>query len=270
MWFHKNKKTIIGIAAAVILAVLILVVIKIGSSDYGVRGSLQNMISAVTKPIAQTADGIRKGVGGIFRFKEITAENEALQEKVARLQQEKTELKLTRQEKEELEELQQVFEYKEIEKKEVIAANISAMDYSGWQGVFTIDRGSQAGIKKGSPVISADGLIGKVVEVSEKTAKVASLLAENNKVSFQKEEDHEATGVLQSDGKGSLSGYLLEDDAEIQKGDELVTSGIGIYPAGLKIGKVINVEKKKGTQKVILSVRPETSVFGLRKVGIVL
>lgn len=265
----KTKK-LAAIAGAVALGAVLLFLLRAGASSYGIKGSIQNLTAAVTKPLYQAAAGIQKGFRGIFQFKKVTAENEVLKEEKQQLQLEKRQLALIRQEKEELEELQAFFQYEALGDYQATAANVAAMDYSGWPETFTIDRGSKKGIRTGCAVVSGDGLAGRVIQVSENTAKVASLLSEGNKVSFQTSGAKRQIGVIQSDGRGGLKGYLLEEDEGVKKGDELITSGIGTYPQGLKIGIITHIEKKKGTQRTLITAKPAVSFFTLKKVAVIL
>lgn len=265
-----RKKQIGAISAGILAGIILLFFLKAGSSDYGIKGSIQNMAATVTKPLYQAASGIQKGFRGIFQFKAVAAENDRLKEEMENLQQENAELALTRQEKAELEELQNVFQYEAAAQYQTVAANVSAMDYSGWQGVFTIDKGSHDGIKPGCTVLSGDGLVGKVTEVSEKTAKVRALLSDDSKVSFQTPGPKGKKGVLQSDGKAGLEGYLLEEGEGIKEGTKLITSGIGTYPAGITVGTITNIKKKEGTQRLLLEAKPAVSFFSLKKVAIIL
>lgn len=265
----KTKK-LAAIAGMVALGAMVVFFLKAGVSSYGIKGSFQNLTAAVTKPLYQAAAGIQKGFRGIFRFKEVTAENETLKKEMRKLQLEKRQLALIRQEKEELEKLQAFFQCEGIEDYQAAAANVAAMDYSGWPEAFTIDRGSRKGIRTGCAVVSGDGLAGRVIQVSEKTAKVASLLSEGNKVSFQTSGAQQQTGVIQSNGRGGLEGYLLGEDEGLKEGDELFTSSIGTYPQGLKIGVITHIEKKKGTQRTLIAAKPAVSFFNLKKVAVIL
>lgn len=263
---YKKFIWVIGILAVLLIAAIIFVK---GEGGSGLKGMVREAVAFVAKPVSSAADGIKFGFRGIFQFKELTAENESIKAENEKLRQENRSLELTGKEKRELEELRQVFQCESLKEEQIVAADVAALDYSDWQGVFLIDRGSEEGIKEGCAVVSGDGLVGKVTEVSPNTAKVATILSQQAKVSFQTAKG-ERTGVLQSDGGEGLEGYLLEEDETLKKGARLITSGIGTYPEGLELGKVTRVEKKKGTQRVVLEAEPAVSFFRLKKVGVIL
>lgn len=269
MWFGEHKKIIAGILAAIVSFALITALFRTGDGQTGIKERLQNAAGYVAEPAAKAVDGIKRGFSGIFRFKAITAENQQLIEERDLLKQENARLALDREEKQELEELSRVFHYDAAKKGEIQAADVIAVNYSNWEGVFTINKGSEDGLQTGCTVISGDGLVGKIAEVAKKTAKVETILANNNKVSFRAAGEDGQTGVLQSDGTG-LNGYLLQEGELVKKGDTLMTSGIGTYSKGLKIGKVTEVEKKTGSQRVLIKADPVVSFFKLRKVAVIL
>lgn len=267
---NDRKKKIAVICAAAVILIGAAFFLKAAGSAHGIKGTIQNMAAMVTKPVSQAIRGIQDGFRGIFRFKQVVAENEALKEEVAQLQLEKTELELTQNEKEELQELYGIFQYGAIAERTAVAANVTALDYTGQEGVITIDKGSDDGIQEGCCVVSGDGLVGKIAEVSEHSAKVASLLAEKSKVSFQITGKKKKTGVVESDGSGGLAGYVLEAKGTVKEGDELVTSGIGTYPEALKIGRVTKAEKKNETRMMTIQVSPAVSFSSLKKVAVLL
>lgn len=263
---QNNLKILICIAAAFAVAAGLL--IKFSSSPAGIKGGMQDAVSFITEPVSSAAEGIRKGFHGVFGFKAQIRENEELKEENQKLRQQNMRLQLIREEKEELEQLCSIFDYQLPDENQVVAANVAEMDLSRWHGVFTVDKGSSSGVRKGSAVVSGEGLVGKVSEVSRRTARVTSVLEQQTKISFQIEGGNGQTGVLQSSGSGKLSGYLSAEDAEAEKGDRLVTSGIGTYPAGLIIGTVTQVKKEEGDQWLQIEAEPAVSVFSLKKVGI--
>ncbi|MCI9597290.1 MAG: rod shape-determining protein MreC [Firmicutes bacterium] len=266
---HGKKKIIIICAAAAVL-IAAAVFFKAAGSSYGIKGTMQNAAAMVTEPVSQAIQGIKDGFRGIFRFKQVVAENESLKQEIQQLRLEQSELEMTRNEKEELKELQSVFHCEALAERRAVAADVTALDYTGQQGVIIIDKGSQDGVEAGSCVVSGDGVVGRITQVSERSAKVASLLAEKSKVSFQVKGKKKKTGVVESDGKDGLTGYVLEAKGTVKQGDELVTSGIGTYPEALKIGEVEKAEKKNGTQMLTIQVTPAVSFSSLKKVAVIL
>ncbi|MCB6992051.1 rod shape-determining protein MreC [bacterium 210820-DFI.6.37] len=263
---QNNLKILICVALIFLVAAGILV--KFRGGPNGIKGGTRDAVSFITAPISRTAQGIRNGFQGIFGFKTQMRENEALKEENQKLKQQNRQLKLSREEKEELERLCGIFDYQIPAETEVTAANVTGLDLSQWQGVFTIDKGSGSGITKGAAVVSGDGLVGKVSEVSGRTARVVSVLARQTKISFQIEGGNGQTGVIESDGQGKLTGYLADETEAIKQGDCLITSGIGTYPAGLVIGTVTRVKKTEDSQWLRIEAEPAVSVFSLKKVGV--
>lgn len=270
MKLQGDKKTIIKIGGGILIAAAIAFFLKSAAQPGDLKGMIQDAGSLIAKPVFAATGGIEDGFRGIFRFKDVLAENQVLKEENEALRQKAARLEFTKTEKEELEELCRVFDYSLLEENVILAANLTAMDESKWQEGFVIDRGSEDGIREGCTVVSGDGVVGKIAEVSPKSAKVASLLADGSKVSFQSGKSRDTLGIVQSDGKGGLSGYLLTEEEDIKKGERLETSGIGTYPEGLSLGKVTRVEKKKGTQRVLIEAEPQVAFARLKKVGVVL
>lgn len=266
----RRKKRIMAVCAAVAIFIGAAFFLKAAGSSNGIKGTLQNAASMVTTPVSEAIQGMKEGLRSLFRFKQVAAENASLKQEVERLQLEKAQMELTQNEKKELQELYSIFQYESMAGKSVVAANVTALDYTGQEGVIIINKGSRDGIGQGCCVVSGDGLVGKITEVSERSAKVASLLAEQSKVSFQVKGKRKKTGIVESDGRGGLAGYVLEAEGTVREGDELVTSGIGTYPEALKIGRIEKAEKKDGTQMMTVQVLPAVSFFSLKKVAVIL
>lgn len=110
-----------------------------------------------------------------------------------------------------------------------------------------LDRGIQHGVVAGQPVIDHVGIVGQVTRVFPFTSEVTLLTDRNQAIPVQ---------VLRSGlrsvayGRGSdnyLDLRFVPADADIQKGDILMTSGVdGVYPVGLSVAKVVEVENKTG------------------------
>lgn len=129
---------------------------------------------------------------------------------------------------------------------EVIGRNVS-----GWWHTVRINRGLADGLKEGTAIITTDGLIGRVLEISAHAADVLLISDPSSKVSARLPRTG-AFGIVRGAGAnaaGRVSCVMdyLNKDIPILEGDEVVTSGLGgIFPKGLLIGYVERVSRDKG------------------------
>ncbi|MEY4924754.1 MAG: Cell shape-determining protein MreC precursor [Verrucomicrobiota bacterium] len=128
-------------------------------------------------------------------------------------------------------------------------ARVAQRDFSGWWQRFTIRKGKNFGLTVGAPVVFSGGVVGRITEVHRYTAVVdlvtsptfrlaASLAGDNRPISYQ--------GGLNDSFKaprGTVEFVPLEFTAARNAPRRLVTSGLGgIFPAGLSIGEILNLE----------------------------
>ncbi|MES2932241.1 MAG: rod shape-determining protein MreC [Pseudomonadota bacterium] len=113
--------------------------------------------------------------------------------------------------------------------------------------VFTrkiiLDRGTQQGIAVGQPVIDDIGVVGQVTRVFMFTAEVTLLTDKDQAIPVQVVRNGLRSVAYGRGQNGLLDLRFMAANSDIQIGDVLVTSGIdGVYPAGLSVAKVVQVE----------------------------
>lgn len=177
-------------------------------------------------------------------LQQLRTENEKLLEQVDSLVTENSTLQEERYELERLRELYQLDQnYSDYEKT---AAHVIGKDSGNWFSTFTIDKGSDDGIKADMNVMAGSGLVGIVVETGPSWAKVRSIIDDSSNVSGM---------VLSTSDRCIVSGDLsLMDDGqirfeqmennenEVSVGDQIVTSYISDkYLQGILIGYVSEV-----------------------------
>lgn len=111
---------------------------------------------------------------------------------------------------------------------------------------LTINRGSKDGLLKGMGVVSNDGVVGQIINTSEHFSTVQSLLHKDSKFSAMLASS-KAYGSLVWNQNLDPSKALLEDIPNHEKpkvGDEVVTSGYSLFPAGIPYGKVSRLNVK--------------------------
>ena len=261
----------------VMLSILLILIVIIVASYYNPGNStalgrgIEKAVSFVQGPVSSAGEGIKSGARGIFQFRSVLKENEELKDEVASLNREIIKLKLSRTELNELRDLSNVLGYQNVTQNyNLVTADVIAMDGSNWFNFFTINRGTNSGIYKDAVVINGEGLIGRVYEVGPNWAKVISVIDESNSVSFKVFRNMQLLGILSGDGKGSLEGYMIDPDAAVIKGDILITSGMGMYPEGIVIGKVKKVVWNNDTLLKTIAIEPAAYFKNLQKVTVLI
>ena len=184
---------------------------------------------------------------------EMRKENEELQAKVDELTIDNTRL---RQEQYELERLRELYKldenYSDYQK---IGAHVIANNGSNWYTDFTIDKGSNDGIKVNCNVLAGSGLVGIVTEVGPDYAKVRSIIDDSSNISSMILSTSDMCMVrgditLAADGRIRFE-KLKNNDNVIEVGEQVVTSHVSDrFLQGLFIGYIseINVDSNNLTR----------------------
>jgi rod shape-determining protein MreC len=128
----------------------------------------------------------------------------------------------------------------------LISCEVIGRDSTGWWQTVRLDKGAAAGVAEGRAVLTTDGLIGRTVATSARTADVLLLADPACKVSVRLKRSGEfgvaeGTGVKPGEAPAVRLDYVLKT-ADVQPGDEVVTSGLGgLFPKGLPVGRVAEV-----------------------------
>ena len=125
-----------------------------------------------------------------------------------------------------------------------LAANVIGFDTSPFLSYIFLDRGSNDNIRRDMPVVTEAGLVGRVVEVTATACKVLLITDPNPPVNARVVRSR-AAGVVVGQTAGSLTLQYLAQEAEVQPGDVVITSGLGgKYPEGIVIGTVTVVQRQ--------------------------
>lgn len=163
--------------------------------------------------------------------------------------------------------LKALLELKESKKEVLTVAKIVSKGFNSFSKTVWIDKGTAQGVKINMPVITFNGLIGKIISTSKDFSEVLLITDPNFSVSVKVERTN-IEGILSGNGNSCVLKYIPIDE-DIKVGDRLITSGLdGIFPEGIKVGVVINIEKRKGLFQNI-DVAPLQSVSKIAEVAIV-
>jgi rod shape-determining protein MreC len=129
-----------------------------------------------------------------------------------------------------------------------------------------IGRGAQQGIQDGSPVVNEDGVIGQVTRVFPLQAEVTLLTDKDQAVPVQIVRTGLRSVIYGTPKGDTLDLRFVPISADVQTGDELVTSGLdGVYPPGLPVAKVVRVDKQADTAFARVVCLPVAPVRGARQ-----
>ena len=178
----------------------------------------------------------------ILKNENITLKNELMALKDAQF-------KATLLEKENIE-LRELLNLTRTSEYKVVAAEIVFKDPSNLYSVITINKGTNSGIKKGDAVYTVDNgeklVIGKIIETSFFYSKIMTIFDSRSLISV-KEIYSNFSGIAKGDAPESnlLEVNYFPNDADIYFDDLFLTSGFGgVFPSGLLVGKVIDIQKQ--------------------------
>lgn len=143
-----------------------------------------------------------------------------------------------------------------------VAARVVRSPSSGFDLTVEIDRGRDAGVTKGMPVVGGGGLVGRVVDVSRRTSIVQLVTDAASSVGVRLVASGDV-GVAAGRGSGSTLRMDLVDPAtKVEKGEQVVTSGLqnSVFPPGIPVGKVVAATTASGALQQDVTVEPSADL----------
>lgn len=135
---------------------------------------------------------------------------------------------------------------------------------------IVIDKGAQQDVRNGNPVIDSAGIVGQVTRVYPMLAEVTLITDKGHLVPVLNVRSGLRSLLAGTGIHGALELQFAPPNADVQKGDQLVTSGIdGIYPAGLPVAEVVAIEHNPAQLFARVTCRPLGNVGGNTRVFVV-
>jgi rod shape-determining protein MreC len=232
----------------VVITVLCLILIALSFVTDTTTGPFRYVASYVITPVQKGLNEVGNWItdkGAYLQSStDLVAENEELQEQVDALTAENSRLLL---EQEELERLRALYDLdQQYEDYEKVGARIIAKDTGNWFSVFTIDKGSEDGIKVNMNVITEGGLVGIVTETGKNWSTVRSIIDDNSNVSATVTSTSDnciIAGDLRLIDEGKINLVKLTDSSDkVSVGDKVVTSDVSDrYLPGILIGYISEI-----------------------------
>ncbi len=154
-----------------------------------------------------------------------------------------------------------------------VMATVVGRDLGTWTSTIIINRGTADGITKEMPVVTPQGLVGNVVSVYTNAAKVQLILDARSAVgTLVQRPESRVAAIVEGSSTTQLMPRMVNiaRDADIIKGDKLITSGFGgIYPKGLLIGEVVDVVNEEGGLLKYAILKPAVDFDRLEEVFVI-
>jgi len=200
-----------------------------------------------------------------FYLRGVRQENRDLKQKIQQLEIEQARLS---EDAEQAHRLQALLGFKEQFISQTVAAQVIGSSGSEQSRSVYIDKGARDGIKPDMAVITADGIVGKVLRVFNRTSQVLLINDQTSGVGALLAKSR-LQGVLRGTPSGEVVLEKVMSDETVQPGEAILTSGGDqIFPKGLPVGTVIS---SSPGQDLFLNIRvkPATSLSRLDEVLVV-
>ena len=246
-----------------VVAALVLLSTQFSESEGGPLHSMQRAVASVFGPLEEGATRALKPARDLVNWVDETfnarGENEDLRSELQELRTQLAQAQSAEGENEQLRNLLDLDRQGALAGYTPVTARVIGRSPTVWYSTLTIDKGSSAGVKTNDPVVTGDGLAGRIADVTQGTAVVTLITDDRSSVSARVLPDG-PEGVAEPE-VGDPSDLLLDfiDKSQvIHRGQILVTAGwsngaiSSAFPPGIPIGKVSEtaVSEQQAYQRV--------------------
>ena len=230
----------VSVLVAVLFAQVLILGLQVKRTDENRSTRLIRVwaVNGIT-PFEKVIVRLQFGTTGLWReyfyLRGVRQENRDLKQQIERMQLQQVRLN---NDAEQSHRLQELMGFKEQFISQTTAAQVIGSSGSERSRVIYIDKGANAGIEKDMPVITADGVVGKVLHVFRSSSQVLLIDDQTSGVGTILEQSR-LQGVLKGTPNGEIILDKIMNDEQIQPGEKVLTSGGDeIFPKGLLVGTV--------------------------------
>ena len=268
MRFFKSKFFIVCTTVALIIAIVTSML-----SMFGYSGIIRSGLKTIATPFEWCGTKLANAVNGFVEvfaeYDDLKEENKELREEIERLENEKYENSVLRDQNDWLKSYLDLKTY--IPDLSMTDVTVIAREAGNYSTILTINKGYIHGIRRNMPVVTDKGTFGYVSECGLDWAKVVSIIETSSSVSVYSERTG-TTGVVEGDTALRSEGYCLmtyiAPNADIKVGDRIFTSGNGsIYPAGLLLGEVIEISADEVTRTLSATIKPSVDFSDVNSIN---
>lgn len=242
-----------------VLTAVTLLTLDERSGGLGFVDTMRDGARDVFAPIQDAADSALRPVGDFFQgavhYGDVEEENARLRQQLAERDGELLRAEDVARERQALLDQQELDFAGDIP---TVAARVVVGPSSSFDLTVQIDRGRNAGVSPGMPVVAGAGLVGRVVDVSRSRATILLITDPKSNVGVRLSGSGD---VAVAAGRGARSTLRLDYVApasKVDKGEAVVTSGLqqSVFPPGLPVGKVVAATSGTGSLQQDVTVEP--------------
>jgi len=251
--FSKQTVVVIGVFFLIIANILILSVVGQRYPAAGPGGFTISLLAPFQEAVAISSRFVKDIWRHYFDLIHVAEENDRLKYQLARAEEMKNawvEARLANDRLRRLMDIERDFAQR------VVYAEVIGRDPTAWFKTVIINKGAKDQVAVGMPVAVPEGIVGQVVDVSGRYAKVLLLVDQNSAVDAMVQRTR-ARGVLKGEyaDQCRLEYVLRKEDVRV--GDVVVTSGLdNVFPKGLRIGEIKEVAGESNEMFYTLTVAP--------------
>jgi len=209
---------------------------------------------------------ILKKVSVLKELKNIYAENQWLRRRSAELMLENSSLKEAQLENQRL---RQLMNFKSESQLDLVAAKVIGKRESGFVNSAILDAGGREQIERNMAAVTAQGLVGKILQVSKNHSILELLLDRNFRVSAMVQRSRVSGIVKWIEGENVVLAEVTKR-SDVKVDDLVITSGLSfIFPGGLAVGKVIDIEEEKIGMFMAITIKPAVDFTRLEEVFVI-
>jgi rod shape-determining protein MreC len=208
--------------------------------------TLDRAVIAVSSPVQQALttaiEGSVAAVRGYLDLRGVRQDNDALRLENLQL---RAALQALGEDRMENERLRRLLDYAKEAEGPKIAARVVGVNPVAKLLSVRISRGEQDGVYRGMSVVTPDGIVGQVIRATGGYADVALVTDPQSRVAVRVRRSR-ARGTAAGTGAGPLKLENMLRTEDVENGDDIITAGTdGVYPPGMVVGRVTNLEKKE-------------------------
>ena len=251
--FSKKTVVIIGVFFLIIANILILSIIGQRYPTSGPGGFTISLLAPFQEVIASSSRYVKGIWRHYFNLVHTAEQNDQLKKQLNRaeeLKNEWVEARLANDRLRRLMDMGRDFD------QAVAFAEVIGRDPTAWFKTVIINKGSKDNVSVGMPVVESEGIVGQVVEVSGRYAKVLLIVDQNSAVDALVQRTR-ARGLLKGEFADQCRLEFVLRKEDVQVGDVIVTSGLdNVFPKGLRIGEVQEVAGESTEMFYTLTIVP--------------